>query len=251
MAERSFAADDTLIAPDDASATTAQPDGDAAAAPDLRAALRHATAELHGHLDRAPDQRALLAADITLQRYTAIMAKHHHALALSEAALASLEPARPSDLPPYRPRLPALDADLATLSVAGYSTVQPGAYDVPSAEPAPAMDPSVARGRYLGTRYVLEGSTQGATAIVRRLERHLPELSANAFAYWRVQAEEVPAWQALVLSLASLPARGELASAAVAAARDAFGAFLRTFGVDAPEPSRTSVADGPRLRARP
>ncbi|MBA2666380.1 MAG: biliverdin-producing heme oxygenase [Trueperaceae bacterium] len=249
MEERVFAVHSTLKALDDASAASAQPDGDATAAPDLRAVLRLATAELHRYLDRAPDHRALLAPDITLQRYTTIMAKHHHALTISEATLVSLEHAHPSYLPPYRRRLPALDADLATLGTPGRSTIQPGASDVPSAEPATAMDPSVARGRYLGTRYVLEGSTQGAAFIARRLEEHLPALSANAFAYWRVQAEEAIAWQAFARSLASLPARGELASAAIAAARDTFGAFLRAFGVDAPEASLPPEPEGPRVRA--
>ena len=220
------------------------------APPDLRAALRHATAELHRHLDRAPDQGALLAPDITLGRYATIMEKHLHALAIAEAALASLEHARPSALPPYRPRLPALEADIAALAAQGHSTTRPGTHVAPSAEAAPAMDGVLACGRYLGTRYVLEGSTRGAAAIAPRLALHLPTLSANAFDFWRLQAEEAPAWQALALTLAALPARGDLASAAIAAARDTFVVFLRAFGLDAPEPSRPHVADVDRVGVR-
>lgn len=250
MAERTRASGSGRIEVDDASALNA-PSGDAAdAPPDLRTALRNATTELHRDLDHAPEQRALLAAAITLGDYATIMTKHRHALASAEATIASLDHARASDLPPYRPRLPALEADLASLGASGLSATEAGAHDMPAVEAEAAMDASVARGRYLGTRYVLEGSTLGAAAIARRLERHLPELRASAFAYWRVQAEEAPAWQAFALTLASLPSHGPLASAAIAAAGDTFGAFLRAFGLEAPHPDHPIPADPEPAGAR-
>lgn len=247
MTERSSVIGRGSIEHDDASAASPRlayrADASAAVRADapnnLRAALRQATSELHGQLDHAPDQRALLAPGLTLERYASIMSKHHRALAIGEAALAALESAWPSGLPPYRPRLPALEADLATLDAAPRSTPSLE----PPGPPMAGMEAAQARGRYLGTRYVLEGSTQGAVFIARRLEQHLPDLGARAFDYWRLQAEEAPAWHALTRTLASLPVSGLLGSAAIAAAGDTFAGFLRAFDLDAPAPSHAREPD--------
>ena len=67
---------------------------------DLRTALRQATAELHRHLDRAPEPRALLTPGLTLEPYASIMSKHHRALAVGESVLATREDARPTGVPP-------------------------------------------------------------------------------------------------------------------------------------------------------
>lgn len=228
---------------------------------DLRDALRRATKDLHHQLDQAPEQRALLQPGLTVERYGTILRMHLHALTISEAALAALELARPDDLAPYRSRLPALEAELAALSTlaptwvpshaAGPSfgtgptwvpdqaatrsepTVPPAALRSDGA--APDTDPALALGAYLGVRYVLEGSTQGAAVILRRLLRNLPEWGAHAFAFWRVQTDEAPAWRALAEKLATLPARGPLAEGATTAARGTFEVYLRAFGVTAPE----------------
>ena len=85
---------------------------------DLRAALRVATAELHRRLDRVPAQRALLAPDLTLQRYAAILATHAAAYRRCEAMLAPVAGCLPSGVPPYWSRPPALRDDLAWLSTA-------------------------------------------------------------------------------------------------------------------------------------
>ncbi len=226
------------IARDDENPKSARPRDAADAPPDLRTALRKATAELHHRLDRAPDQRALLASDLTLARYAIAMSHHHRALTICEASLAALASSCPTGVPPYRPRLPALTADLAALKAPQHRVTRRDAGDVPMDDPAPTMNAAVARGRYLGTRYVLEGSTQGAAMIAKRLEQHLPDLGERAFDYWRVQAEEAPAWKTLAATLATLPAYGPVASAAIAGARDTFGAFLNAFDLEAPEPRR-------------
>lgn len=239
-------------------------------AADLRDALRRATKDLHQQLDQAPEQRALLQPGLTVERYGTILHMHLHALTISEASLAALELARPDDLAPYRSRLPALEAELAALAAlstlaptwaptwatshgAGPSlgttptstwapnqtatrlepTVPPVALRPVGA--APDTDPALALGTYLGVRYVLEGSTQGAAVILRRLLRNLSEWGTHAFGFWRVQADEAPAWQALAEKLATLPARGPLAESATTAARGTFEVYLRAFGVTAPE----------------
>ena len=239
MARQAFAIAGGPAPRDDEDGTSARPADRADAAPDLRSVLRQATAELHRVLDRAPEQRALLAPGIALEEYAAIMAKHHRALAIGEASLAALEAACPTGVPPYRPRLPALEADLAALDAPPPSGSRFEADRRPPVGPATAG----ARGRYLGTRYVLEGSTQGAVFIAQRLERHLPVLAPQAFAYWRLQAEEAPAWKALSAHLASLPAQGPVATAAIAAAKAAFLEFLRAFDLEAHEAMRPRMSD--------
>lgn len=222
---------------------TSQGAGAAANAPsDLRTALRQRTTELHRRLDRLPEQRALLAPGLTIKRYVAIMTRHRRALAACETELAALAGARPDGLAPYRTRLPALDTDLARLAAPrprGPATARvprSGAAAAPNvdSERARGTDPAPAKrlGRYLGTRYVLEGSTQGAIAIARCLTRHLPELRTGAFRYWRVQTDEAPGWHALAAMLAALPGRGPTAEAAVQAACDAFCVFLAAFASD-------------------
>lgn len=230
---------------------------------DLRDALRRATKDLHQQLDRAPEQGALLQPGLTVERYGTILCMHLHALTISEAALAALELARPDDVAPYRSRLPALEAELAALSTLAPTWVpshaagpslgtgptwvpdqaatrsEPAAPPVALRSDVTASDTDLALGTYLGVRYVLEGSTQGAAVILRRLLRNLPEWGTYAFAFWRVQADEAPAWRALVEKLATLPARGPLAEGATAAARQTFAAYLRAFGVTAPERDHT------------
>lgn len=251
---------DQANAPDGSSVRTTRPAYDRAGqsasdpmtvagyAADLRDALRRATKDLHQQLDQAPEQRALLQPDLTVERYGTILHMHRHALTISEASLAALELARPDDLAPYRSRLPAIEAELAAL--AALSTLAPTWAPnqtptrlEPAAPPvalrpvgaAPDTDPALALGAYLGVRYVLEGSTQGAAVILRRLLRNLPEWGTHAFGFWRVQADEAPAWRALAEKLATLAARGPLAESATTAARGTFEVYLRAFGVTAPE----------------
>lgn len=189
---------------------------------DLRTALRLRTAGAHRRLDRLPMQRALLRPGLTLPEYARILACHARAHARCEAELDHLEAARPADLAPYRPRLPALRADLARLPAA--ATVPARTLAVPVVG-APRDDVD-AEGRYLGLRYVLDGATQGARGIAPRLAEHLPELPAGPFAFWRLQLDEAGAWHDVTRALAARPADGPVANAAVAAAGEAFEAFL-------------------------
>jgi heme oxygenase len=195
---------------------------------DLRTALRLRTAGAHRRLDRLPMQRALLQPGLTLPEYGRILACHARAHARCEAQLDQVAAACPDDLAPYRPRLPALRADLARLP--GDPTVATGparTLAVPAVG-APRDDRD-AEGRYLGLRYVLDGATQGARGIAPRLAEHLPELLAGPFAFWRLQLDEAGAWRDVTRALAARPADGRLADAAVAAAGAAFEAFLAAF----------------------
>ena len=225
---------------------------------DLRAALRVATAELHRRLDRAPAQRALLAPDLTLQRYAAILATHAAAYRRCEAMLSAVAEHLPGGLPVYRSRLPALRDDLAWLSTVTNDVEVPtwgraGTDGHVLGDACAAEDVHDAvrgEGRCLGLRYVLEGATQGATVISARLARHRPELADGPFAFWRLQAAEAPGWPALTEVLAARPADGEGADVALAAATEAFGVFLRAFApVAASAPAGDFAAAGPNARA--
>lgn len=195
---------------------------------DLRTALRLRTAGAHRRLDRLPMQRALLRPGLTVSEYARILACHARAHARCEAELDHVAAGRPDDLAPYRPRLPALRADLARLPVEPAATTVPARALAIPAVGAPRDDLD-AEGRYLGLRYVLDGATQGARGIAPRLAEHLPELSAGAFAFWRLQLNEAGAWRAFTRALAVRPADGRLAEAAVAAAGEAFETFLEAF----------------------
>ena len=194
---------------------------------DLRAALRGSTSRAHRRLDAAPEQRALLSPGLTLERYAAILARHARAYAACESELAALAGGRPAGLRAYRPRLPALRHDLARLPGGGVDPHPP----VPDAGVAGARPDGadVREGRYLGFRYVLDGATQGGIVIAARLERTLPQLREDRFAFWRLQVDEAAAWGDVTQALAARPGGGQMAEAAIAAALEAFDAFLRAF----------------------
>ena len=194
---------------------------------DLRETLRRRTAGAHRRLDSAPAQRNLVRPGLSLRAYAATLDAHARAHAVCEAALERASWAAPADLPTYRPRLPALRADLAHLPRVGPSPrVEPPAVrEVPTSE-------AHALGRVLGLRYVLDGATQGARFIAPRLARTLPELRDGGFAYWRVLADAAGDWLPLTRALAARDARGPVAEEALRAADAAFDAFLNVLTVD-------------------
>jgi heme oxygenase len=178
-------------------------------------------------LDRLPSQRELLAPGLTLGRYARIMHAHAGALRRCEAMLAAASGGRPTELAAYVPRGTALHADLARLpDVAPDPAVREPARQQGEARGTPPRTVHELEGRYLGLRYVLEGATQGARVISRRLSQHLPELLEGRFAYWRVQQREAAAWTELLRVLAARPSGDRREEAAVVAAREAYGTFL-------------------------
>lgn len=202
----------------------------------LRERLRERTAEHHARLDAAPVQRSLLAAGLSLDGYAAILQRYMHAHGVLEPRLLALEVARPPGLPPFRPRLAALRQDLATLTTMG--TRAPTVPNLEALSALDALDPldstDKSLGRYLGLRYVLDGATQGAKGISRRLEVTMPDLwQRGAVAYWRAQHEAALDWPALLDQLAT-PQPDVVTTAALLEAVAAFQRFELAFEGVAP-----------------
>lgn len=183
--------------------------------------LRQHTRELHHELDHASSLCAMLRPGLTLEGYAAILRRYVAFYERTEPLLQRLEGYRPSALPAYRPRLAALQADLSRLP-----KTPPAAA---SETPLPSPKPETARGCYLGIRYVLEGSTQGAQVIAAQLARHLPQLTGECFAFWSLQREAAVDWQALAAMLAAPPRNREEGEAAVAAASAVFALLIELF----------------------
>lgn len=183
----------------------------------LHALLRERTRELHRRLDSSPYLLALMRPGLDMQAYAGILQRLVLAYARIEPLLCELQACRPLQLPVYQPRLPALLADLAHLPA-------PDALpELPPMKPPPVSDETA---HYFGMRYVVEGSTQGARMISSRLEKNLPQLSGEAFAYWGVQHEAAAGWPFFLDCLDQAKVEAE---ALVRGADAAFAAFLDVF----------------------
>ena len=199
------------------------PSLDTAPAPDVLAALRHATAARHARLDSA---LPLSGADATLADY----ASHLHLL---HDWLAPLEywqrgytdgPQGPGGLAPA-PHLALIEADLAEPSLA---TCDAGAR--PDAAPWP---PGASAAYRWGVAYVVEGSQLGGAVLYKRLAR---QLAPHPLRYLRGASEAGPGprWRAFMLALREQVSTPEGSSQACLGACDAFDRILAlAFGTDA------------------
>lgn len=140
----------------------------------LAETLRTATRAAHRALDHHPLLAPLVCPGLTHESYARALAALHGPQAACEARLAGFAPA--DDFPP---RLPDLEADLASLGVA----------------PMPLcaeMPPPATAAERIGIMYVLEGSNLGGAAIARRLEKTLaPDLPRAFFS----GAGGAPRWE--------------------------------------------------------
>jgi heme oxygenase len=148
--------------------------------------LRERTSGIHAETERLPLMAALLDPGVTPADYARYLAALHGVYASVEPALyAALSPTVVTRLG-VRPKLPALQRDIAAL---GLSPCLP-----PSARPPRAVVDGEAA--VLGGLYVLEGATLGGRVIATRLQRTLgPEMGlplsflnfhgAEAGAAWR------------------------------------------------------------------
>lgn len=190
----------------------------------LHARLRRHTASLHQRLDAAPPLRALLRPGLDQYTYAAILQRFASAYAELEPPLLALEKQRPASLAAYRQRLPALQVELSHLP------------RVPTpAVPVTLLLPHEAdmeAAHYLGMRYVLDGSTQGARVIAGRLAQHLTTPVAGQFAFWQRQREAAEEWPSLLAHLADLPVSGREADAMLAAATAVFTVFIAAFAAE-------------------
>lgn len=160
---------------------------------------------------------------LDLPLYARILQRFAEAYACIEPLLYALESNRPAQMPAYRPRLPALQADLARL---------PDTAPMPELPPLSLPTAADAAAHYLGMRYVLEGSTQGARLISARLEQNLPQLREQAFNYWLLQREAAAEWPTFSRCLDQAAIGAEPLSRG---AKIAFSTFLDAFL--SPDPS--------------
>lgn len=160
----------------------------------LRRELRAATQTEHRALEAQPSMRALVSPSVTLTDYRRVLAAHHRFFSRWEPALQAVarrlrERYGSADYR-YRPRLPALEADLRALA---------GDLDAPMQAVA---EPPLAYG--LGMLYVVEGASLGSRPISRHLRRRLG-LSAGNGARFYAEAAAGDDWQAFCAWLAGLP----------------------------------------------
>ena len=193
--------------------------------PGMHALIKRRTSDLHRQLDSAPALLALMRPGLELPSYAAILQRFVAAYACVEPLLGRLAPAKPLRLPDYKPRLPALRADLAVLPPAA-AGAKKAPLELPSGVDATA--------HYLGLRYVLEGSTQGARLISARLEANLPQLRAGCFAYWQLQREAAADWPSLCACLEDV--KPDQAEDSLRAAEAAFSIFIDAFLAAEPTP---------------
>lgn len=136
----------------------------------LAEALRQATRAEHHRLDHHPLLAPLVRADIDPARYGDALAGLHGAQAATEAALIAGLARLALDYP-LTPRLPDLEADLASLGRAPW----------PLRAEAPAVPEHPAA--LVGALYVLEGALMGARLIARQLAAHLPQAPLRYFGH--------------------------------------------------------------------
>jgi heme oxygenase len=158
----------------------------------LHALIKQRTGDLHRRLDSAPALLALMRPGLDLPHYARILQRFAAAYARIEPLLRALESSRPAQMPAYRPRLPALLADRARL---------PDVVPIPELTPLGLPPAADAAAHYLGMRYVLEGSTQGARLISMRLEQNLPQLREKTFNYWQLQRDAAAVWPTFIRCL--------------------------------------------------
>ncbi|WP_386114904.1 biliverdin-producing heme oxygenase [Thiohalocapsa marina] len=185
--------------------------------------LRKRTASWHSRLDRLPALRVLMRPELSLAAYTRALFGLLQAHAQVERRLDGLAADCPPGLPPYRPRLPALQLDVQRLGATATAPPLEPLADAHSREqpPLPATPAS-----YLGVRYVLEGATQGATILSAAVARRLPQLVASgAFNYWELQKTAASDWEALTQHIGAPRDDRELA-ALTAGAQYAYGCFI-------------------------
>ncbi len=183
--------------------------------------LRTETRALHEALERRGPMARLLAPDLTLAEYGALLARLHGLYAPLEDRLARHADALPV---PLAPRAPHLRADLAALGLTAHAADAPtdASEGVPPAAPGALPEvPDAAAA--LGVLYVLEGAALGGQVIARHVRRTLALTPAQGLAFFTGDADGTGArWVRFRDALAASPADPD---AVAASARDTFSAF--------------------------
>jgi heme oxygenase len=166
--------------------------------------LRTRTAPLHRTLDSSPRLRALMQANLPAAMYQQALLGLLQAHAQTEPWLATLAHARPETLAGYESRQPALCRDIQALAGEFNLPALPNDATLPAVAPPAlptAADATEQRSVYVGMRYVIEGASQGARFITRRLQQTSPALLHCASSYWLHQSRMMEHWDRLITCL--------------------------------------------------
>jgi len=125
-------------------------------------------------------------------------------------------------VPAYTPRLPALIHDLNALDQ--WTNIPRGVQAL-----AQKRCRIHTEWQYWGSRYVLEGATQGSKIIASQLIKHLPQLVPRAFAFWKLQLQLAQEWTVLCDHLAQSAPKGDAKQQFLDGAHSAFDTFSRCF----------------------
>jgi heme oxygenase len=207
---------------------------------DIMQRLRAGTASIHAQTERLPLMAALLDPAVTPADYTSYLQAVHGIYAVVEPALyAALPPHLPSRLG-VRPKLPALQRDIAAL---GLDARVPR--DGRASPPRGIVDGEAAA---LGGLYVLEGATLGGRVIATRLQRALGPQMGLPLAFLNFHGTEAgPAWRRFSAAMSDWSAQNPGSDdAVVAGAMRVFGAVHRALAED----GRATPAGCPKRRAR-
>jgi heme oxygenase len=191
--------------------------------PSVRQILKQHTTPMHRQLDSSPALHALLKPALSLSDYCRTLSGYAQAHESLEGDHRSLETTLAlGKVPTYTPRLPALIHDLYELEQLT---------DIPHS--VQALDPKRRRIRtewqYWGSRYVLEGATQGSKFIALQLRKHLPQLVPCAFAFWEIQLRLAQEWPLVCDHLGQICPTGDAEQQLLDGADIAFSTFTSCF----------------------
>lgn len=182
-------------------------------APRAAQLLREATHAAHRAVESLPMQQELSAGTLDRAGYATTLQRHHGLLARWDRDQSAWLSSLPAQGWTYRPRVPALQQDLAQLGA--------------SLDPvlaAPLLADNAAT-RW-GMLYVVEGSLLGGQVIARQLRQHQPVLS-GALAYFDLGSADPSLWRHFQQCLDTVLTDGDARQAAVEGAVAMFGQFHR------------------------
>jgi heme oxygenase len=171
--------------------------------------LRRSTLRLHRRIDGKSKLAILVAPGVTLQLYSSAMEGLAGAYSGIDTLFLKNSDLCPAGVPPYVPRTPSLNRDLAAL---GRLDASPVRQRDDAVLPAPANQAA-----YLGMRYVVEGAQLGSRLIYRHLQEVFGDRLQAYGSFWAADLTFLAAWPGVLAALSGLESRQSLAAAARAA----------------------------------
>jgi heme oxygenase len=183
----------------------------------IHARLRSATAEAHLELER---QLALLRDDLSMVRYTQIIALFYGFYRPMEAGLQRLKTLAPEQRFPLRARTELLERDLIALG-RGVRAIS----ELPTCNDLPDLYNAE---HFAGCLYVLEGATLGGQVITRHLRKRLELTDHSGTAFFAGDGASTAArWKCVLEWLEHVSHSGLRVEQIVTSACDTFRALAK------------------------